>query len=256
MIIGIIGGSGVTAAILEEMHEARTVTTAFGEAEVTLGTVAGQEMAFLPRHGGSHRLLPHQINYRANALALASLGITRVFATSAVGSLRDSLPPGSLALLTDFLDFTRARPGTLAAPGDASPTRFHVDMADPYCPALREMLATIAAELGLDLAPAATYVCVEGPRYETHAEIRMFQTLGADLVGMTGVPEVTLARELSQCYASVAIVTNMAAGLVPHALNHDDVEARVAEIRSQVVDLLRAVVPRAAAVPGCPGHGR
>src|SRR5262245_26593366 len=102
MIIGIIGGSGVTALILEETHAERTVATTFGEATVTLGTVGGQEVAFLSRHGGSHALLPHQINYRANALALASLGVTRLFATSAVGSLRDALPPGSLALLTDF----------------------------------------------------------------------------------------------------------------------------------------------------------
>jgi 5'-methylthioadenosine phosphorylase len=256
MIIGIIGGSGVTAAILESTAEERPVATPFGEAAVALGTVAGQDVAFLPRHGGSHTLLPHQINYRANATALASLGVTRVLATSAVGSLRETMPAGSLALLTDFLDFTRARPNTLAAPGDTSPTRFHVDMAEPYCPALRDLLAATAAELGLTLAPQATYVCVEGPRYETHAEIRMFQALGADVVGMTGVPEVTLARELGQCYASIAIVTNMGAGLAPAPLSHADVEARVGEVRAQVVELLRAVVPRLAALPACPVHGR
>jgi 5'-methylthioinosine phosphorylase len=255
MIIGIIGGSGVTVAILDRTDETRYVATLHGEAEITLGSVAGQAVAFLARHGSGHGVLPHQINYRAHALALAELGVTKVFATSAVGSLRDTLPAASLALLTDFLDFTRARPFTLAVPGETSPTRFHVDMAEPYCPVLRDLLAGTAASLGLDLAPRATYVCVEGPRYETHAEIRMFRSLGGDVVGMTGVPEVTLARELGQCYASVAIVTNMGAGLTTAPLSHAEVEAGVAEVRAQVVELLQAAIPRAASLPACRTHG-
>lgn len=256
MIVGIIGGSGVTNAILDRVTVTRRVTTAHGEADVTLGSVAGQEVAFLPRHGGGHVLLPHQINYRANALALAALGVTRLFATSAVGSLREDLPPGSLALLSDFLDFTRTRPLTLAVPGEASPTRFHVDMGQPYCPVLRDLLRDTAASMEVEPALQATYVCVEGPRYESHAEIRMFQGLGGDVVGMTGVPEVVFARELGQCYAALAIVTNMGAGLASAPLRHAEVEESVAAVRATVVKLLQAAVPRAAGMSACPLHGR
>jgi 5'-methylthioadenosine phosphorylase len=257
MIVGIIGGSGITARLLDEGGETRAVETAFGSATVVLGTVAGTPVAFLPRHGEGHSLLPHEVNYRANALAFHALGVTRVLATSACGSLRAGLPPGALALLTDFIDFTRARPWTLArAPDTAedSRTRFHVDMTDPYCPTLRAAIAAVAVEQGLPLHPSVTYLCVEGPRYETHAEIRLFQTWGADVVGMTGVPEVTLARELGLCYASVAIVTNVAAGLSAQRLTHAEVEARVAAVRDQVRGLLRTAVPVVAALPGCPHH--
>jgi guanosine phosphorylase len=283
MIIGIIGGSGITAALLDSAAEPRLLETAHGSTAVTVGEVDGEPVAFLARHGEGHALLPHQVNYRANALALHALGITRVIATSACGSLRADLPPGSLALLTDFIDFTRARPWTLATsegevnkdvqdkqddgtefpPSPSSclsctsllTSSFHLDMAEPYCASLRGALASAAAELSLPLHPGATYVCVEGPRYETHAEIRMFRVLGADLVGMTGVPEVTLARELGQCYASIGIVTNAAAGLAEERLRHAEVEARVAAIRQQVTRLLRAAVRHISLLPGCPGHG-
>jgi 5'-methylthioadenosine phosphorylase len=283
MIVGILGGSGMTEALLEPREETRTIATTCGEAEVHLGTLAGCPVAFVTRHGSRHALLPHQVNYRANALALQTLGVRRVVATSAVGSLRSEMPPGSLVLLADFIDFTRARPWTLAGPerfpdsgcrisncpapdpsaiqnpkpkieNPDTAARFHLDMTEPYCPALRAALADAAEELGLTLLPRATYVCVEGPRYESHAEIRMFQAWGADVVGMTGMPEVTLAREVGQCYASVALVTNMGAGLTADVLRHTDVEAGVAAVREQVAGLLAAAVPRIAALEECPGN--
>src|SRR5262249_51825586 len=150
MIVGIIGGSGITAALLDSAVETREVETAHGPVAATLGTIDGKPVAFLPRHGIDHTLLPHQVNYRANALALHALRITRVLATSACGSLCADLPPGSLTLLTDFIDFTRARPWTLSACGSGA-TAFHVDMSDPYCSVLRGAVTAAAEELSIAL---------------------------------------------------------------------------------------------------------
>ncbi len=212
----IIGGSGVYRLAGGEFCE-RVIETTYGAVTLYVGYGVSEGIVFLPRHGVEHSTPPHRINYRANIKALALLGVRRVLATAAVGSLNERVPPGRLALLDQFLDFTRDRAQTYFDGDDSGVA--HVDVTDPYCPALRAALMRAAQRRGLALVERATYVCMEGPRFETAAEVRMLAALGGDVVGMTGVPEVTLARELGLCYASVAIPMNWGAGLMEGKLD-------------------------------------
>jgi len=186
-----------------------TVETPYGPALVY--RVEGEDLVFLARHGISHDTPPHKVNYRANIKALEMLGVKRVLATNAVGSINPEIPPLGLALLTDFLDFTSGRAHTFFDGGKSGVK--HVDVSIPYCPTLNKQLLALAPKHGLDLRPNAIYVCTNGPRLESPAEIRMYAQLGGDVVGMTGVPEATLARELGLCYAAVAFSVNWAAGI-------------------------------------------
>jgi 5'-methylthioadenosine phosphorylase len=165
---------------------------------------------------------PHRVNYRANISALRELGIANILASAAVGSMSDALPPGALAIVSQFLDFTRGRASTFYD-GQGSEV-VHVGMTDPYCPHLRGELEAAAQVVGEQVRAGFTYVCAEGPRFETPAEIRMFRQLGGDIVGMTNVPEVTLAREAGICYAAVAVVTNWAAGVSKEPIRHGAVD--------------------------------
>jgi len=220
MRFAIIGGSGFCEAG-REVVETRRVSTPYGEAEVKILRQGEEEIAFLARHGKSHTLPPHKINYRANIAALKDLGISNILASATVGSLNPRIIPGKLALLTQFLDFTWGREATFSGEGEVK----HVDVSDPYCPSLRQAMLKCAVGQGLVLYPQATYVCTQGPRFETPAEIEMFRRLGGDLVGMTGVPEVVLAREAGICYAAVALVTNWAAGMAEKPLSHEEFSA-------------------------------
>jgi 5'-methylthioadenosine phosphorylase len=245
--VGIIGGTGFSDGL--DLQDARetVVGTPYGAVHVLRGRLGGREAAFVARHGHGHTVPPHRVNYRGNIWALWHLGFRRVLATAACGSLRAEIPPGGLALCDQFLDFTRGRPGTFFD-GDDGGVR-HTDMTAPYCPELRAALGAAAGDLGLDLRPAATYVCTEGPRFETPAEIRAYALLGGDLVGMTGVPEVVLAREAGLCYATVAIATNYAAGLAGRPLSHDEVVAEMARATQAVQRLLGAAVARLGEAP-------
>lgn len=219
--IAIIGGTGVyDPEILDDVREER-VETPYGPVTVNLGRFEGLEVAFLARHGRGHQVPPHRVNYRANIYALALLGVERVIATNAVGSLRERYAPGHFVLPDQFLDFTHGRPATFFEGGEAGV--YHVDVTEPYCPQVRRVLHETGRPLGLTVHDGAVYVCTQGPRFETPAEIRMFERLGGDLVGMTSVPEVVLAREAGLCYASVGMVTNYAAGLVDYPLSHEEV---------------------------------
>jgi 5'-methylthioadenosine phosphorylase len=188
---------------------------------------------------------PHRINYRANVWALHSLGVRRIVGTGAVGSLRLDYAPGEMVLVDQLLDFTRGRPSTFfdgeGAPGGAEPAVVHTDMTEPYCPELRRVLAEAAAAEGALAHGQGCYVCTEGPRFETAAEIRMFRQLGADVVGMTNAPEVVLARELGMCYGLVAMVTNYGAGLTGRPLTHGE----VVETMRENVRQLRLIAWRA-----------
>lgn len=242
MAVGIIGGTG-----LYEVGEAgwapTPVATPFGEVTVYAGTISGREAIFLPRHGREHSLLPHQVNYRGNIMALKMLHCDRVIAFNAVGALRASLSVGSLCLATQFLDFTRGRPRSLFEPPEYPP--LHVDMTEPYCQELRAHLAGAAEILGMGPLQEVVYVCTEGPRFETTAEIRMFALLGGDVVGMTGVPEVVFAREAGLCYASICVVTNPAAGVQPeHVVSAEEVTAIIETKRRDLMALLEEAVVR------------
>jgi len=194
----------------------------------------------MSRHGRDHAIPPHLVNYRANIWALRELGVRKVLATAAVGSLSPDFRLGELVILDQFLDFTKSRPQTFYEGGKQGV--LHVDMTEPYCLAVRQVIMEASESLGLPVKNGACYVCTEGPRFETPAEIRMFQRLGADLVGMTSVPEVVLARELGMCYASIGMVTNEAAGIATHPLTHAEVMESMKELGVKVAQLIQATL--------------
>lgn len=232
----IIGGTGVyDPCLLEDVREI-VETTPYGSVKVSLGKYAGMEVAFIPRHGLEHSIPPHLINYRANIKALQQLGIKNILATAAVGSLHFEFKPGQFVLADQFLDFTKNRGSTFYEGGEAAVV--HCDMTVPYCPELREALVKAGRELEIQVQNGGTYVCTEGPRFETAAEIMMFKQLGGQLVGMTSVPEVCLARELGICYATVAIVTNFAAGITTGILTHSE----VLELMKRNIELARSLM--------------
>ena len=191
--------------------EKMPVETPYGTASINIGRKDGFELAFLARHGLDHTTPPHMINYQANIKALKMLGVKHAVATYAVGSINREIPPTGLALLTDFLDFTNNRPLSFYNGGKSGLA--HTSMDAPYCPALSREILNQAAAYDLKIYPHAVYVATNGPRFETPAEIRMYERLGGDVVGMTGVPEVVLARELNIHYAAVAYSINWASGL-------------------------------------------
>ncbi|HHT01108.1 MAG TPA: S-methyl-5'-thioadenosine phosphorylase [Firmicutes bacterium] len=269
-MIGIIGGSGVKVSDLLADPIEQTTVTPWGEATVWRGHFAGQRVLFLPRHGPGHKVAPHAINYRANIAALWHAGARQVIATAAVGSVNSAAPPGSFVICDQFIDFTVGRQSTFfgppvpPAPDDSWDLLLarcaevvHTDFTEPYCPNLRYHLIQAATELQLPHLQAGCYVCTEGPRYETPAEIRIFRRWEADVVGMTGVPEVALARELGLCYATVALVTNMAAGLQGQHLAHTDVVALMRQRGQALQDLLKNALGRCrkGAGPGCNCRG-
>lgn len=201
--IAVIGGSGFYSFLPGATEHA--VTTPYGDpsAPVAVGQVAGRSVAFLPRHGRHHEHPPHAINYRANAWALRSLGVRQVLAPCAVGGLRDTVAPGDLVVPDQLVDRTHRRVGSFVESGAV-----HLPFADPYCPTVSAALA------GSDdtVRAGGTMVVVEGPRFSTRAESRHYGAQGWDLINMTGAPEAALAREMGQCYAPLALVTDMDAG--------------------------------------------
>ena len=241
MPIGIIGGTGFSQLPEFDLHR-EEVPTDFGAVTVLSGNFADKEVVFLPRHGAAGRLAPHQIAYQANIAALQSIGCTHILATNAVGGIREDIEPGHLVVPDQFLDFTRQRPLTLAESTDEKIP--HIDVTNPYCSYLRRLIAEQARETGRVVHQDVVYVCTEGPRFETPAEIQMFAQLGGDVVGMTGVPEVVLAREAEICYASVGVVTNYAAGISGEILSADEVHELMHQIRPDLLALLTKAIAR------------
>jgi 5'-methylthioadenosine phosphorylase len=206
--IAVVGGSGFYE-FLDDAEEVK-VDTPFGAPSdpIAVGEVAGKRVAFLARHGRGHRFPPHKIPYRANMWALRSLGVRRVLAPSAVGSLTPSYGPGTLVIPDQLVDRTRTREQTYYDEGAC-----HVPFADPYCPSLRPVATETARGFGWIPASSGTLVVIEGPRFSTRAESLWFAAQGWTLVGMTGHPEAVLARELALCYATLALVTDTDAGV-------------------------------------------
>ena len=206
-MIGIIGGTGLYRVNGLEVHESRERQTPFGRpsSPVMLGRLDGRPVAFLARHGLQHDLLPSEINYRANIWALKSVGVRTVIGVSAVGSLREEIRPGDLALPAQYLDFTK---GVRAASFFGQGMVAHVSTANPSCAATSALLARTADTLGLRLHKDKTYACVEGPRLGTRAESFWLRGAGADLVGMTNIPEAFLALEAQLGYCTVTVATD------------------------------------------------
>lgn len=217
------------------------LATPYGVARVTRGTWHGQEVVFLTRHGAGHSVPPHLVNYRANIRALSDLGVEEVVAVNVVGGIDPALPAGSLALVDDFIDFTSGRIGTFFDGVQDSGVR-HDDMTAPYDRELQARLKAASAAVGVELAEGAVYICFDGPRFETAAEIRMAAAWGATVVGMTGCPEVALAREAGLRYASVALVSNPATGVSDDPVSIDEIRATISSASSRLLSVLDSVI--------------
>jgi len=204
--IGVVGGSGLYEMAAVEVEETRRVATPFGEPSdaFVVGRLEGRRVAFLPRHGRGHRLLPTEIPFRANLWAFKSLGVERLLSVSAVGSMKLAYAPGHVVVPDQFVDRTRHRPDTFFGDGLAA----HVSLADPVCPHLAGILADAAEAAGGTVHRGGTYLCMEGPQFSTRAESNVYRGWGVDVIGMTNLQEAKLAREAEICYATLAMITD------------------------------------------------
>ena len=239
-MLGLITGSGFYNVSELEDGVDETVATMYGEVVVTRARWLGaHEVVFLARHGVGHSLAPHLINYRANIAALDALGVTAIVATAVSGAMAEGLDSGMLVAISDFLDFTKGRPGTFFdTPGLVQ----HTEMGTAYDPELRELVVKAAGSVGIDIVDGGTYCTFNGPRFESPAEIRMAAQLGGDLVGMTGYPEVVLARELGIAYASIGVISNRAAGMGAKELSLDEIMAVLARAAPPLMSVVGATI--------------
>lgn len=250
--IAVIGGSGLYG--LAAASEAVSVDTPYGEPSgpVTIGELDGVTVAFLPRHGPGHTIPPHRINHRANLWALHSLGVERVIAPAAVGSLRVEIAPGHLVVCDQLIDHTGSvHPATYFD----GPEVAHVSLADPYCAELRPLAAEAGRAAGFTVHDAGTVVVVPGPRFSTRAESRRFRAEGGDVINMTQFPEAALARELGLCYVNLSLVTDYDAGIEEQpgvaAVTQHVVMANFREHVTTLRGALERLAVRAGAPRGC-----
>jgi len=248
-MLGIIGGTGLTQLANLEITHRQVARTPYGEPSgaLTFGRICGQEVIFLARHGYGHTIPPHEVNYRANLWALKDHGVDRVVSVATVGGIHADLIPGTLVIPDQIIDYTHGRATTYFAGSDKPVT--HLDFTFPYCDAMRTALLQAAAGAGISLRDGGVYGAVQGPRLETAAEINRMERDGADMVGMTGMPEAYLARELALCYAAVGAVVNHAAGrgLSTEGIHMGEIQAVLGEVMLQVRHLLEQLVTNDAA---------
>ena len=249
--IAVIGGSGLYEMDgLEHVRETR-VSTPFGRPSdaVILGTLSGRRVAFLSRHGRGHRISPSMINYRANVYALKSLGVTRIFSVSAVGSMKERIHPGHMVLPDQFIDRTTRRLSTFFDQGLVA----HVTFADPVCRALASQLGEAARSMGATFHVGGTYLCIEGPQFSTKAESLLYRQWGVDVIGMTNATEAKLAREAEICYATLALVTDF--DCWHQSEDPVSVEAILSVMHANVAqakNLLRDAIQRTGEARACP----
>ena len=229
--IAVLGGVGFNS---HRDCENYPVKTPYGSVTAYITRINGKDIAIIPRHAKEVHIPPHRVNYSANIWAVRSLGVKRVISTNSVGSMRGH-PAGSFVVLDDFIDFTRSRPSTFY-----DDNTVHVDVAEPYCPEIKEALKYSLNKHGFSYTEGI-YACTEGPRFETRAEIRMMSQF-ADVVGMTGIPEVVLAKELGLCYASLAIVTNQACGMTTQKLTADEVTEVVGKAQDSISEIISETI--------------
>jgi len=241
--LAIIGGTGLTSLMGLEITNREVMHTPYGEPSGPLvhGRFSGTEVVFLPRHGSGHTIPPHKVNYRANLWALSKAGADKVIAVNAVGGVRADMLPGRLVFPNQIIDYTWNRVNTYFEEGLSHVT--HVDFTHPYCEDLRQMLIRGAREAGIDAVDEGTYGATQGPRLETIAEINRMERDGCHLVGMTGMPEAALARELDLCYVCCAVVSNMAAGRGPGEITMEEIEQNLISGMNNVKTLLEYVLP-------------
>ncbi len=248
-MLGIIGGTGLTQLANLEITHRKVARTPFGEPSgaLTFGHICDQEVIFLARHGYGHTIPPHEVNYRANLWALKDHGVDRVVSVATVGGIHPALIPGMLVIPDQIIDYTHGRAATCIVESDKPVT--HLDFTFPYCDRMRKALLQAAASAGINLRDGGVYGAVQGPRLETAAEINRMERDGADMVGMTGMPEAYLGRELALCYATVGVVVNYAAGrgLSSDGIQMEEIQSVLGEVMLQVRHLLEQLVTNDAA---------
>lgn len=246
---GVIAGSGIYTIPELEVIDSVKVSSPYGEPSdhYRIGWLSGRDIAFLPRHGSLHHIPPHRINYRANIWGFRELGVKRILSVGATGGISEEMKPGSLVLLDQILDRTSGRESTFYSDNEV----VHIDFTEPFCPDLRKALLASASQTDICILGKGTYIAVNGPRLETAAEIREFSLIGADVVGMTGMPEAVLARELEICYAGLAVVTNAAAGITKGRLTAAEVVDGMKASAEQITALLKAFFSLNLGEPDC-----
>ena len=244
MSVAIIGGTGLTSLESLQITHREVVHTPYGEPSgpITHGILHGREVLFLARHGYGHTIPPHRVNYRANLWALHHLGVDRLFAVAAVGGIHPAMEPGGIGFPDQIIDYTWGRGHSFFEDDLAHVT--HVDFTWPYDSAMRELLIDSARHSGVAAVESGTYGATQGPRLETAAEIRRLRQDGCDMVGMTGMPEAGLARELGIAYATCAVSVNWAAGLEPEPIAMETIQHHLKDGMGRVRQLLGELIPR------------
>ncbi|MFV1982897.1 MAG: S-methyl-5'-thioinosine phosphorylase [Thiohalomonadales bacterium] len=241
--IAIIGGTGLTSLNNLNIIRREIVQTPYGEPSgpLTYGEICGTEVIFLARHGYGHTIPPHKVNYQANIWALHQAGASYIIAVNAVGGITTQFKPATLSIPDQLIDYTYSRNNTYF---EESLTQVvHIDFTEPYCDKLRHFILSQANINNIEIINSATYAVTQGPRLESAAEINKLEKDGCDIVGMTGMPETALARELDLCYASIAVVANFAAGKSNSFITMDIIETNLTEGMIKVKKILEAVIP-------------
>jgi 5'-methylthioinosine phosphorylase len=240
--LAIIGGTGLTSLKNLEIVRREVVHTPYGEPSgaLTFGNLCGTEIVFLARHGYGHTIPPHMVNYRANMWALKYAGVTRVISICSVGGIRGDIGPGALVIPDQIIDYTWSRKHTFYEKDLKQVT--HIDFTEPYCEQMRQALVAGAAAAGIELIVGGVYGATQGPRLESAAEINRMERDGCDIVGMTGMPEVALARETGLCYAACAVCANRGAGRGNGAIDMDEIESTLHSSMAQVRTLLEHTI--------------
>ncbi len=246
--IGIIGGTGLNDPKLLKNAQEIEVNTPYGSPSdaFTVGEMAGRKVAFLPRHGRKHTIRPTDVNSQANVFAFKKLGVERILAVSTVGSLKEEYKPGDLVFTDQFIDRTTRREQSFYTRDKVC----HISVAEPMCPEMRKTMFAAAKAAKINVHPTGTYVCIEGPRFSTKAESNLFRQWGADMVGMTLVPECVLAREAELCYASIATVTDYDCWK-DHAVTAEEI---VTTMRANIEKVKKIILESVAKLPkerGC-----
>ena len=243
-MLGIIGGTGLTQLANLKITRRQLIRTPYGEPSgpLTYGEIGGHTVIFLPRHGSAHTIPPHKVNYRANVWALHSAEVRYIVAVATVGGIHPHLTPGSIALPDQLIDYTQGRKSCFQE-NDNEPVR-HIDFTDPYCPNMRNLCREAALRAGESLIEGGVYAAVQGPRLETAAEINRLERDGATMVGMTGMPEAALARELEISYAAFCPVANHAAGRGTslNGIKYEDIGKTLDATMQRVRNLIEQVV--------------
>lgn len=240
--VAIIGGTGLTSLSELEPKGKEVVNTPYGPPSAALrsGVLQGHEVVFLPRHGSAHTIPPHKVNFRANLWALQHIGVKRVIAVAAVGGIRSDMAPGQIVFPNQIIDYTWGRANTFYETDLSEVT--HIDFTYPYSESLRQLLIAGARKVKIDAVIEGTYGATQGPRLETAAEIIRMERDGCDIVGMTGMPEAALARELDLEYATCAVVANWAAGRAPGTITMEEIDRNLKAGMEKVKKLLGAVI--------------